>query len=80
MKKEKLTDAEKKNLKKAGKRLKELRIKAGYKSSELFAYENDFSRAQYAKYEAGANITLVTLMKILKAMNVTLREFFKEID
>ncbi|WP_291147058.1 helix-turn-helix domain-containing protein [Flavobacterium sp. UBA7680] len=64
-------------LKKIGERLKYFRKKAGYTNSEYFAYENNISRPQYGKYEAGANIQLNTLIKILKAMNVTLEDFFK---
>jgi transcriptional regulator with XRE-family HTH domain len=64
-------------LKKIGERLKYYRKKAGYTNYEYFAYEHDISRPQYGKYEAGANIQLNTLMKILKALNVTLEEFFK---
>lgn len=68
---------ETKNLKQVGERLKYYRKKAGYTNYEYFAYENDISRPQYGKYEAGANIQLNTLMKILKALNVSLEEFFK---
>lgn len=64
-------------LTKIGDRLKYFRKKAGYTSSEYFAYDKGFSRPQYGKYEAGANIQLNTLMKILKAMDVSLEEFFK---
>lgn len=67
-------------LKKVGERLKHYRKKAGYTSYEYFAYEHSFSRPQYGKYEAGANIQLNTLIKILKALNVTLEEFFKGFD
>ena len=67
-------------LKKVGERLKYYRKKAGYTNSEYFAYEHEFSRPQYGKYEAGANIQLNTLMKILKALNVSLEEFFKGFD
>ena len=63
-------------LKKIGDRLKYFRKKAGYTNSEYFAYENNISRPQYGKYEAGANIQLNTLIRILKLMNVTLEEFF----
>ncbi|RYJ39312.1 Helix-turn-helix domain protein [Flavobacterium anhuiense] len=63
-------------LKKIGERLKYFRKRAGYTNSEYFAYENNISRPQYGKYEAGANIQLNTLIKILKAMNVSLEEFF----
>ena len=61
---------------KLGNRLKYFRKKAGYTSYEYFAYEHGFSRPQYGKYEAGANITYTTLTKILKALNVSLDEFF----
>jgi transcriptional regulator with XRE-family HTH domain len=67
---------EAKYLKQVGDRLKYYRKKAGYTNYEYFAYENNFSRPQYGKYEAGANIQLNTLMKILKALNVSLEEFF----
>lgn len=70
----------KKHLKKVGERLKHYRKKAGYTSYEFFAYEHGFSRPQYGKYEAGANITIATLSKILKALNVTYEEFFKGFD
>lgn len=65
------------DLKKVGERLKYFRKKSGYTSSEYFAYEHGISRPQYGKYEAGANIQLNTLMKILRAMGVSLEEFFK---
>ena len=63
-------------LKKIGERLRYFRKRAGYTNSEYFAYENNISRPQYGKYEAGANIQLNTLIKILNAMNVSLEEFF----
>jgi len=67
-------------LKKIGERLKFFRKKAGYSNYEYFAYENNISRPQYGKYEAGANIQLNTLYKILKALNVTPEDFFKGIE
>lgn len=67
-------------LKTIGERLKFYRKKAGYSNYEYFAYENNISRPQYGKYEAGANIQLNTLYKILKALKVTPEEFFKGIE
>lgn len=67
-------------LNKIGNRLRYFRKKMGYTNSDSFAYENEFSRPQYGKYEAGANIQLNTLMKILRAMNVSLEEFFQGFD
>jgi len=71
-------DVGNKDLIKLGERLKYFRKKAGYTSYEYFAYEHGFSRPQYGKYEAGANITFTTLTKILKALNVSLEEFFND--
>jgi transcriptional regulator with XRE-family HTH domain len=71
---------EKLYLKKLGNRLKEYRMKAGYTSYEYFAYENNISRTQYGKYEAGGNIQFNTLVKILLAFGVTMEEFFKGFD
>lgn len=71
---------EAKYLKKMGERLKYYRRKAGYTSYEYFAYENGINRTQYGKYEAGSNIQLDTLIKILTALNVSIEEFFKGFD
>lgn len=61
-----------------GKRVRELRIKAGFKSQEAFAYEANIPRAQYGRYETGTNITLISLHKILKFHKISLEEFFSE--
>lgn len=71
------SEDEKLILMKIGDRLKQLRKAAGYSSYEYFAYENNISRPQYGKYEAGANIQLNTLIRILKHLNISLEDFFK---
>ena len=58
------------------KKIKYLRIKNGFSNYEDFAYHADIARAQYGKYEQGANLMITTLMKILKAHGMTLEEFF----
>ncbi len=65
-------------LKRFGKRLKEFRKGLGYKNAFDFAYAKDLEPTQYAKWETGKNITLVSLMKILNAFEVTLENFFSE--
>ena len=60
-----------------GKRIRDLRIKAGFKSQEAFAYEANIPRAQYGRYEAGTNITLLSLNKIIRFHKLSLEEFFK---
>lgn len=65
-------------LKKLGERLRELRIKKGYTNYEYFAFEHNIGRAQYGKYETGANIQFDTLVKIIRIHGMTLKEFFSE--
>ncbi len=61
-----------------GKRIKFLRIKAGYSNQESFAYDAGIPRAQYGRYERGVNITIANLFKITEAHQITLKEFFSE--
>lgn len=65
-------------LKKLGQRIRDLRIQAGYSSHETFAYAFDFPRTQYGRYERGHNITFLNLIKLIKAFDITLEEFFSE--
>ena len=59
-----------------GAKIKALRIQAGYKSYEVFAWENDLSRIQYWKMEKGVNCTFKSLQKVLDIHNMTIQEFF----
>ena len=43
---------------KIGSELKKLRVKSGYKSYEVFAWDNKIRRIQYWKMEKGTNCTL----------------------
>ncbi len=67
-----------KELQKLAARIKQLRIKAGFTSYEYFAYENEISRTQYARYEQGKDIRYSTLLKIISAHGMTVEEFFSE--
>ena len=70
-------DEQHREFKKIGKRLKQLRTDAGYKAALSFAYENGIHPAQYARYEAGSDMKISSLLRVLKAHNITLEEFFK---
>lgn len=65
-------------LKKLAARIKQLRIKKGYSNYETFAYEHNISRAQFGRYEQGQDLRLSTLIKIVNAFDMTLKEFFSE--
>jgi hypothetical protein len=63
-----------------GERIKSLRINAGYKSYEVFAWENNLSRIQYWKMEKGTNCTIKSLYKVLKVHDLTYKEFFDSLE
>lgn len=63
---------------KLGDRIKQLRIKKGYTSYEIFAFENGINRAQFGRYERGEDLRYSSLLKVIRALGVTQREFFSE--
>lgn len=65
-------------LKKLGDRIKDLRQKKGYTSYEYFAYEHNFSRAQFGRYEKGQDLRFSSLVRIANAFGMSLPEFFHE--
>jgi transcriptional regulator with XRE-family HTH domain len=67
-----------KTLKKLGERIKQLRIKEGYTSYEYFAYDHNISRAQFGRYEKGQDLRMSSLIKIVNAFGISLKEFFSE--
>lgn len=60
--------------------IKKLRIEKGYGSHEFFAWENNIPRVQYWRMEKGTNFTIRTFLRILDAHNLTLKDFFKDIE
>ncbi len=63
--------------KKVGACIKTLRLKKGYKSYETFALDHNLDRKQYWRIENGANITIKSLLAIIKLHKITLPDFFK---
>lgn len=61
-------------------KIKRLRIDRGYSSYEVFALENNFDRKQYWRIENGSNITITTLTKVLDALEISLTEFFSDLE
>jgi transcriptional regulator with XRE-family HTH domain len=69
--------SEKEVLTEIGLRLKMLRKQKGFTSYEHFAIEHDLSRMHYWKIEKGkANITIRTLVHLLKLHNCSIEDFF----
>jgi transcriptional regulator with XRE-family HTH domain len=65
-------------LQKIAKKLKQLRVNKGYKSYETFALDHELDRKQYWRIENGSNITLATLLKVLKIHRISLKRFFSD--
>jgi transcriptional regulator with XRE-family HTH domain len=60
-------------------KIKTLRKEKGYTSYETFAFDYNINRVQYYRIEKGQNITLKTLIKVLKIHNLTIQDFFKDL-
>lgn len=65
-----------KDIQKLAARIKDLRKERGYTNADFFAYENEITRSQYARYESGEDIRYSSLMKLIKAFGMTPQEFF----
>lgn len=61
-------------------KIKRLRIDAGYSSYEFFAWDNEIPRMQYWRMEKGTNFTISSLLRVLDAHNISLEDFFKDLD
>jgi len=73
-------DDKQKEAKKIGKRLKQLRMDAGYTAALDFAYEHEIHPAQYARYEADTDMKISSLVRVLSFHNLTLKDFFAGIE
>ena len=67
-------------LDKFARRLRELRIEKGYSNYEIFAYDNNFSRTQYGRYEKGQDLRFTSLLRLLRALDISFEEFFKDFE
>ena len=67
-------------LKQVGIILRELRLKKGYSSAEIFSYDFELNRTNYWRWENGQNITLKNVFRICDIHQITLTNFFELID
>ena len=63
---------------KLGDRIKQLRLKKGYTSYEIFAFENGINRAQFGRYERGEDLRYSSLLKVCEALDISIKDFFSE--
>ena len=67
-----------KQLTNLGNKLRELRISRGFTNYEQFAFTHDLPRAQYGRYENGQDLRFSSLLKVLKALDVSLNDLWKD--
>ena len=67
-----------KELSNLGACIKALRKARGDSNYEQFAYKHEINRSQYGRYENGEDLRFSSLLKVLKALDVSLAEFFGE--
>lgn len=72
------TDTTEKILKKVGNRIKTLRMSGGNWNYEKFAFKNNIDRMLLRRCELGESMNFVSLLKIIKALDIPISEFFNE--
>lgn len=63
-----------------GSTLRQLRVKKGFKSAELFSYENDLNRTAYWRWENGENITMKNFLKLCNIHQLSPKEIFELVE
>ncbi len=63
---------------KIGQRFRQLRLEKGYTNYEQFAFEHDLPRAQYGRYEKGADMRMSSFLRVLQAFDISIKDFFAE--
>lgn len=72
-----LLDKQQAIIEKIGKRVRELREESGL-SQERFGNQYDIDRRQLGRIEAGTDIRITTLVKVLHTLDISPAEFFKD--
>lgn len=77
-----IPEVDKVQIKKIATKAKELRIKSGY-TYEEFALHAGINRNTYFRFEQsgkkGENFTIGLLLKVVRGLNLTISDFFKDI-
>src|SRR3954469_2174477 len=63
-----------------GSTLRQLRLRKGFKSAEVFSYENELNRTAYWRWENGENITMRNFLKLCDIHDISPRDLFELID
>lgn len=67
-----------KQLKNLGERIRQIRKAKGFSNYEKFAYQHDFNRSSYGRFESGEDIRFSSLLRVLDAFDMSVEEFFSD--
>ena len=63
-----------------GSTFRQLRMIKGFKSAEIFSYENDLNRTAYWRWENGENMTMKNFFKLCTIHNISPKDLFEIIE
>jgi len=63
-----------------GSTLRQLRMRKGFKSAEVFSFENELNRTAYWRWENGKNITMKNLLRLCDIHKISPKELFEIIE
>lgn len=63
-----------------GSTFRQLRMRKGFKSAEIFSYENDLNRTAYWRWENGENITMKNFFKLCNIHELSPKEIFEILE
>jgi hypothetical protein len=59
-----------------GSTFRQLRLRKGFKSAEVFSYENDLNRTAYWRWENGENLTMKNFLKLCAIHDIAPKDLF----
>ncbi|MFN8165251.1 MAG: hypothetical protein U0X76_03530 [Bacteroidia bacterium] len=63
-----------------GSTLRQLRMIKGFKSAELFSYENDLNRTAYWRWENGENMTMKNFLRLCEIHSISPKDVFEIVE
>ena len=75
---EKQPDSIDQQLKQIGNCIRTIRKANWFSNYEQFAFQHEFNRSSYCRFERGEDMRLSSLLRVLDAFDITLQEFFAE--
>jgi hypothetical protein len=63
-----------------GSTFRQLRMRKGYKSAEIFSYEFELNRTAYWRWENGENITMKNFFKLCNIHKLSPKELFEILE